>query len=86
MTSTTSSPILTADDITRIVNDCVNAGLAAAASAVPVWDPPHGFKLKMFSGASKEWLNYDRSLTYAMEMPSFAPGTSELKTIAVNAV
>ena len=86
MTSTTSSPILTADDITRIVNERINAGLAAAASAVTVWVPPHGFKLKMFSGASKDWLNYDHSLTYTMETPPFAPGTAKLKTTAANAV
>ena len=86
MTSSTPSPVLTADDITRIVNDRVNAGLAAAASAVPVQSPPHGFNLKTFSGASKDWHNYDRSLTYAMEMPPYAIGTVELKTTVANAL
>ena len=86
MTSSTTSPILTADDIKCIVNECVNAGLAAAASAVPVRAPPHGFKLKTFSGASKDWIDYNRSLAYAMEMPPFTPGTAELKNTAANAV
>ena len=86
MISSTLSPILTAYDITRINNERVNAGLAATASAVPVWAPPHGFKLKMFSGASKDCLDYDRSLTYTMEMPPFDPGMAKLKTTAANAV
>ena len=86
MTSSTTSPVLTAYDIMRIVNKRVNAGLAAAASAVPVKDPPHGFKLNTFSGTSKDWLDYDRSLTYTMEMPLFAPATAEIKTTVDNAI
>ena len=79
-------PILTADDITCIVNERVNAGLAVATSAVPIWAPPHSFKLKMFSVTSKECLDYNHSLTYTMEIPPFAPGTANLKTSAANAV
>ena len=86
MASSTPTPILTADDIMCIVNKRINMGLAAAAAAVPVRAPPHGFKLMTFSGASKYWLNYDSSLTYAMEMLPFAPGTAELKTTAAYAV
>ena len=86
MDSSTPSPVLTADDITRIVNKCGNAGLADAASAVPVRAPPHGFDLKKFSGASKDWINYNRYLTYAMEMPPFALGMAELKTTTANVV
>ena len=86
MAYSTPSPILTVDEITRIVNEHVNAGLAAAASAVPVRAPPHGFKLKTFSGASKDWLDYDRYLTHAMDMPPFAPGTAKIKNTAANAV
>ena len=86
MASSTLFLILTADDITCIFNKNVNAGLAADASAVLVQAPPHGFNLKTFSGASKDWLDYDLSLTYGMDIPSFAPGTAELKTTAANAV
>ena len=86
MASSTSSPILTADNITRIVNKRVNSGLAATASAAPARAPPHSFKLKTFSGASKDWLAYDRSLTYTMEIPPFALGIADLKTTAANAV
>ena len=85
-TSSSPFPILTADDITCIFNKNVNARLAASASAVLVQAPPNGFKLKTFSGASKYWLDYDRSLTYGMDIPPFAPGTAELKTSAANAV
>ena len=76
MASSTPSPVLTAKNTTRSVNKRVNAGLAAAASAVPVKDLPHGFKLNMLSGVSKDWLDNDRSLTYALDMPTFAPGTT----------
>ena len=86
MASSTPSPVLTADNIMRIVNERVNAGLAPAASAVPVQAPPQGFKIKTFSGASKDWLDYNRSLTYAMEIPPFAPGTAKIKNTAANAV
>ena len=86
MTSSTPLTILTADEITHIVNEHINAGHAAAVSAVPFQDPPHSFKLKTFSGASKDWIDYDRSLTYDTEMPPFAPGTDELKTAASNTV
>ena len=86
MASSTPSPVLTADDIMRIVNERVNAGLAAAASSAPVKAPFHGFKLKTFSGASKDWLSYNRSITYTMYMPPLAPGTAEIKTTVANAV
>ena len=84
MNYSTPSPILTTYDITRIVNERVNAVLAAATSTVPVRAPPHSFKLKTFSGASKDWLDYDCSLTYATEIPPFALGTVDLKTTAAN--
>ena len=74
MASSTPSPVLTADNIMRIVNERVNASLAPAASAVPVQAPPQGFKLKTFSGASKDWLDYNRSLTYDMEIPPLRAG------------
>ena len=86
MASSTPSPILTADDITHIVNELVNTGLVAATSTVPVRAPPNGFKLKTFSGSSKDWLDYKLSLTYAMYIPPFTPGTSKLKTNASNVV
>ena len=54
------------DYITRIVNERINAGLAAAVFTVTVRALPHGFKLKTFSGASKYWIDYILSLTYAM--------------------
>ena len=57
MASSTTSPILTADDITRIVNKHVNAILIVAASTLTVRAFPHGLKLKMFSGISKECLD-----------------------------
>ena len=59
MASSTNIPVLTADNITRIVNEHVKANLVAATSAVPVKALPHGVKLKTFSVASKDWLNYD---------------------------
>ena len=86
MASSTPFPILTADNITRIVNKPVNAGLAAATSAVLIRAPPNFFNLKTFSGASKDRIDYNLSLTYAMEMPPFAQGTDKLKTTADNAV
>ena len=57
-----------------------------ATSDVPVRAPPHSFKLKTFSGASKDWIDYDCSLTYAMEMPPFALGKAGLKTTVANSV
>ena len=57
MASSTPSPVLTTDDITRIVNKHVNAVLIVAASTVTVRAFPHGLKLKMFSGISKECLD-----------------------------
>ena len=65
MASSTPSPILTADNITRIVNEHMNAGLAAAASAIPVRATPLGYKLKAFIGASKDWLNYNEAAVSA---------------------
>ena len=86
MASSTPFPILTADNITRIVNKPFNAGLAAATSAVLIRAPPNFFNLKTFSGASTDRINYNLSLTYAMEMPPFAQGTDKLKTAAANTV
>ena len=57
MTSSTPYTIMTTDYITCIVNERVDAGLAASASAVLVQDLSHSFKLNTFSGASKDWLD-----------------------------
>ena len=58
----------------------------AAASAAPAKAPPHRFKLKTFSGTTKDWLDFDCSLTYAMEMIPFMPDMAELKTTTANVV
>ena len=84
--TSTPSTALNVPDITRIVNERVNTGLVAALSAAPVKAPLHRFKLKTFSGTTKDWLDFDCSLTYAMEMIPFMPDMAELKTTTANAV
>ena len=56
------------------------------ASATKTPAPPHGWKLVAFSDKPSKWVDFNRSVSSAMELPSFSPGGTALVTTGTNRV